>query len=897
MSGLSVAGIASGIDSDSIISQMVALETRSIAQLQRRIALEEAERVTFQDISGRLQSLKSASEAFSADSLFASLSATSSNQDLLTVSATDAAPRGIHKVKVLQTALAHRIGGLGVEDPIGTKLAAGYTKTSIANKTLAEIDSGSRDVDVVASSTFEYLNNVVVDGTYLGDDNVDVIIEMVSDGNTAGNDVDLRISTDGGVTFTTHTVTVGGGDTITLADDPDDADDNNYFNNIGFSVTINNASDAMKDGDQFSFRARGKASIEYTVGEGERQEIIIESDDTLSEVVRAINDNSDFGLRADILNDGSETNPFRLILTSLTEGSAGEIDILSNTSIVGLEGVEAEDPVSDSLTYTGVASIDGTLRAGAGNNTIVVEMIEGGSLTDARFRISGDGGLTFHDNNGAGFALTDLGGGEFSFNLDGAQDDDGNDVFANALDIDLKFTDDGSDLSVGDRITVDLYDSEIQSAQDALININGINLIKSSNVIDDVFDGLTLNLQDADPDKIVTINISEKAGDITSAMNGFIEAYNSAMSLIHAQSKFNPEEDSEAPLLMGDATVRQIQTSLQRYVTGRISILNGDTLSSLADIGITTDSTNGQLTFDSSQLSSALSDDPNAVRRLLSRFGDVIEGSNAFFVGSTSATKAGTYTVDVTQARERAEVIAGADASTITAAEELTISVNIDKQGNGSIRSLVVDLIVGMTPAQQIQAIQNELDSRDIDVSVTLEDGKITFRHNQYGDDFEIKVTSNLAVGESGFTTVTKSDIGVDLKGTINNVEANVEGDVLVGKSGFGFEDLRVRVSNDFLGEAGQIRLNDGLGSSFTSLVDSFVGFGGVLGTRIQSFDSTISRIEEQVNRVTERASLLETRLRKQFVNLEVTLGRLNATGEFLTAQLKTLPGVQINKK
>ena len=29
MSGLSVAGIASGIDSDSIISQMVALETRS----------------------------------------------------------------------------------------------------------------------------------------------------------------------------------------------------------------------------------------------------------------------------------------------------------------------------------------------------------------------------------------------------------------------------------------------------------------------------------------------------------------------------------------------------------------------------------------------------------------------------------------------------------------------------------------------------------------------------------------------------------------------------------------------------------------------------------------------------------------------------------------------------
>jgi flagellar hook-associated protein 2 len=347
---------------------------------------------------------------------------------------------------------------------------------------------------------------------------------------------------------------------------------------------------------------------------------------------------------------------------------------------------------------------------------------------------------------------------------------------------------------------------------------------------------------------------------------------------------------------MGDATVRQIQSSLQRYVTGRISILNGDTLSSLSDIGITTDSKTGQLVFDSSKLSSALTDDSNAVRRLLSRFGDVVDGSNVSFVGSTSATKAGTYSVNVTQARRRAEVIGG-NAQTITVGERLSVSINTDTQGDGSIRSLVVDFPVGMTPAQQVQAIQNEITSRDMDTSVTLEDGKIVIRHNQYGDDFDIKITSDLAAGESGFTNVPVSNTGADLKGTINNVDADVEGDVLVGKDGFGFEDLRVKVSNDFLGTAGSIRLNDGLGSSFTGLIDSFVGFGGVLGTKIQSFDSTISRIQQQMTRVTDRASLLETRLRKQFVNLEVTLGRLNATGEFLNAQLKTLPGVQINKK
>jgi flagellar capping protein FliD len=78
---------------------MVALETRSLAKLQQRIAFEEAERLTFEDVSSRLQSLRSASSAFAADTLFSSLSATTSDQSILTVSATDAAPRGIHKLR------------------------------------------------------------------------------------------------------------------------------------------------------------------------------------------------------------------------------------------------------------------------------------------------------------------------------------------------------------------------------------------------------------------------------------------------------------------------------------------------------------------------------------------------------------------------------------------------------------------------------------------------------------------------------------------------------------------------------------------------------------------------------------------------------------------------------
>jgi flagellar hook-associated protein 2 len=652
----------------------------------------------------------------------------------------------------------------------------------------------------------------------------------------------------------------------------------------------------MKDGDLVEFRARAKASIEYTVGGGERKELTIESDESLAELVRNVNENGDLGLRADILNDGSASNPYRLLLTSLTEGSAGEIDILYNSSAIKLDGVSAEAPVAQSSTYTGEVSVDGTLSAGAGNNSIIVEMMEDGGLGSAKFKISADGGLTFHDNNGAGFTLSGPGGdGKYSFDLDSATKDNGDQLFASALNIDLKLTNSGG-FSKGDRITVDLFDAEIQSAQDALLNVDGITLVKSSNTVDDVFEGLTLNLKNADAGKTVQVSVAENVGDVASVMEGFVESYNSVMSLIHANSKYNPDEDSEAPLLMGDSTMRQIQSSLQKMITGRLSHLDSG-LSSLADLGISTDSKTGQLNFDSSKLSKALTDDPNGVRRLLSSFGEDMNTNHANFVSSTSATSAGVYSVKVLQARTQANVVGTNNAKAISTAERLTIRVNSDAQGTGSIRSMVVDLGIGLTVNQQVEAIQDEFDSRDLDIKASLEDGKIVIRHNEYGDDYKIEVTSDQATGDSGFTSGTKSGVGTDLKGTINGVLADVSGDALVGKKGYGFEGLRVRIDNDFTGDAGQISVSEGLGSSFSKLLDSFVGFDGLLSNKIDSFDSTISRFEEQMSRVTERATKLEDRLRQQFVNLEVTLGLLNSTGEYLMAQLQSLPALQINKR
>ena len=898
MSGLSVAGIASGIDSDSIISQMVSFETRSNAQLQARIALEESERLLFQDISSRLQELKGATSAFSSQGLFSSLSTTSSQPDLLSVSASDKAPRGTQRVRVMQLATSHRIGGTGVEDPSATPLLkAGFDKTTYTAQAFSGITSGDRTLETTSNTdpldNYDYEANLSVDGTYTGTDNLDIQVKIINDATIDGSgngSVDVKVSLDGGNSFSaTATVAVTGG-SFSLSDIADASFDN--FDATGFDMTFDNlTSKTLKKNDVMGFRARGTSVLEFSVGEGERKSIEIGSDMTLSELVRTINDDSSLGLRADILNDGSATDPYRLILTSDTEGRAGNISVLHNDSVIGLDGVNVENAVLDSLTYGGEISFDkADYLGGLENNSVVIEMMEAGAVGTATFRISTDGGLNFHDNNGNGFTLS------ATTDLAALQDDNGDNIFAsgtfNGDVFDVDFTNSGT-FTVGDRVSVDFFDSEIETAQDALINVNGINLVKSSNVVDDVFEGLTLTLKDADPTKTINVGVTEKAGDITSALGGFVNAYNSVMSVLHAQSKFNPEEDDNAPLLMGDSTVRQLQSSIQRYVTGRIGILGSDTMSSLADLGVTTDSKTGQLNFNPTKLTTALNEDPTAVRRLLSRFGDVVEGNNVDFVSSTAQTKAGMYKVEVTQARTRAAVVAGSNATTITAAEELIIRVNKDATGSGDVTSMVVNLDVGMTAAAQAQAIQDMLDSRDLNVSAALENGKIVVRHNEYGADFKIDVVSDKATGESGFTTTRLEHQGTNLVGKINGVEATTSGDLLIGKSGFAFAGLSLRIDNDFSGDAGTIRVNDGLGSSFTKLLDSFIGGEGILDTRINSFDSAISRLQGQISRVNERASLLETRLRKQFTNLEVTLGRLNATGDYLTAQLKALPGVK----
>jgi len=107
--GIGVSGLMSGLDTDSIISQLMDLERRPIVQLQHKEAGYQAKITALGMVKGSMSELKSAVEALKDVDSFISYSATSSDTNILTVSAGDNIQPGTYSITVSQLASAQQV--------------------------------------------------------------------------------------------------------------------------------------------------------------------------------------------------------------------------------------------------------------------------------------------------------------------------------------------------------------------------------------------------------------------------------------------------------------------------------------------------------------------------------------------------------------------------------------------------------------------------------------------------------------------------------------------------------------------------------------------------------------------------------------------------------------------
>jgi len=187
---------------------------------------------------------------------------------------------------------------------------------------------------------------------------------------------------------------------------------------------------------------------------------------------------------------------------------------------------------------------------------------------------------------------------------------------------------------------VDLGFSEVQTAADTSIKVDGITFTRSSNTISDIIPGVTLNLESLSSG---TLTISTDNTAIALNIQDFVDAFNELVAFIDEQTEFNPET-FQTGVLFGNTAVQSLETTLRRIVSGPV-VGGSGTFGFLSQIGITTQD-DGTLILDEVKLDQALTTDLDSVVSLFTSSGTASD-ANVTFVGFTDNTVAGTYDVRV----------------------------------------------------------------------------------------------------------------------------------------------------------------------------------------------------------------------------------------------------------
>lgn len=431
---------------------------------------------------------------------------------------------------------------------------------------------------------------------------------------------------------------------------------------------------------------------------------------------------------------------------------------------------------------------------------------------------------------------------------------------------------------------------ETIAASDAVMEINGIEVTRSTNSFENVIDGLSFDIKDVGTS---TVKVSQDFGAVADRVQGFVDKYNALQSTIGSLAGFNADA-GVGGLLNGDSTVRSLQNQLRQTLTGVVSGLENSNVRSLADVGITTDAETGALTFDRAEFETQLKNNPDDVTALFAEQGRTTD-SQVEFVRSGTNTQPGKYDINVTQAATRGELIAGSaisgsvtidgsnDELSLTVNGNTTVDLTLTQGTNISAQALVDDIQAQLNSNAALRAsgesVQVGLDSNN----------KLTFTSGKYGSESNVSITS-VEDGTAFGLSVATGTAGQDVAGTINGRTAQGDGQVLyLGSDSGPASGIQVRIFGDQTGSRGSINFVQGIGKSTVDLVNSFVGADGRLESRTNSLNRDLEKIQEDQVKLDQRIESYRERLVKQFSAADSLISQLNSTRDYVTQQLAAL--------
>ena len=442
--------------------------------------------------------------------------------------------------------------------------------------------------------------------------------------------------------------------------------------------------------------------------------------------------------------------------------------------------------------------------------------------------------------------------------------------------------------------------SQSQAGSDASLTINGLQITSDSNTVDDALDNVSITLKEtfSAPE---TITVAEDSSKISSAVSGFVDAYNEFIDVVNQQTSYDADSQT-ASTLTGDATIRTIQSQLRSALNQKTFNSNAD-LEYLAQIGVTTDATTGKFQLDSSVLTDAIDTDPLDVATVLANFGRT-SSSNVVFLSSTSATDVGNYDVAATQTSTAGSWTAGSAVTDLTyqgggGGNAANFTVTVDSLGTASVEidnNLDTNVNDGALDATEAAALASDIETQVNTalgagaVSVSITAGVITITSGSTGTGSTVSVDATGDTDNSGLgiTTGTSTAGTTTTAYTINGSAATLDGTTLTGATGTAVEGLKLQILGGASANLGTVYYSQGLASNLDAVIDDLLGSSGLIQARLDGLEASIDDLEDSRLALETRATNLEAIYRDQFNGLETLISSINETGSFLSQALST---------
>lgn len=447
--------------------------------------------------------------------------------------------------------------------------------------------------------------------------------------------------------------------------------------------------------------------------------------------------------------------------------------------------------------------------------------------------------------------------------------------------------------------------TENQGGQDASLTLNGLAITRETNKVEDVVEGLTLDILKAAPGEEINITISDDKAFAEQNIRDFVEAYNlflEAIEPIFGTSEVEGEEGETTTVtgsLAKDSLAKSILSQIRSTIASSIPGLGNSDFTSLTNIGIRTE-LDGTLSIDEDDFSDAFDTNFEDIQKLFAP--TTYSSSGEIFINSYGKnTTAGEYEVDITTAPDQGYYNGGDIDDTEATfpnfdSSAKTYDFKISVNGNTS-DTLVIPSAVYADKDEMAVALQTLINADETlaanaaTVTVTYDstNDRFDITSNKYGASSTVEITEASASASSDLgLAVASGTAGVTVAGTIDGVAGFASGNVLLPQLGEPAEGLALVIGKD--ASSGTVNFSRGFAGELSELITSFLTAGGVIDLREDSLESDLDDLDEDQTSLDRRMTAYQERLIQQFISMERILNSLNSSGSFLDNLVNTLP-------